>query len=92
MDEVIFEEFKGTGNQELHLDRGLVDRRIFPALNMEKSGTRKEELLYHPDEMHQIHLLRRGMKGQPTLDAMETLISRVKKTKTNAEFLMTVGK
>ena len=92
MDEVIFEEFKGTGNQELHLDRGLVDRRIFPALNMEKSGTRKEELLYHPDEMRQIHLLRRGMKGQPTLDAMETLISRVKKTKTNAEFLMTVGK
>ena len=92
MDEVIFEEFKGTGNQELHLDRGLVDRRIFPALNMEKSGTRKEELLYHPDEMLQIHLLRRGMKGQPTLDAMETLIARVKKTKTNAEFLMTVGK
>ena len=92
MDEVIFEEFKGTGNQELHLDRGLVDRRIFPALNMEKSGTRKEELLYHPDEMRQIHLLRRGMKGQPTLDAMETLIARVKKTKTNAEFLMSVGK
>ena len=91
MDEVIFEEFKGTGNQELHLDRGLVDRRIFPALNMEKSGTRKEELLYHPDEMHKIHLLRRGMKGQPTLDAMETLINRVKKTKTNAEFLMSIS-
>ena len=92
MDEVIFEEFKGTGNQELHLDRGLVDRRIFPALNMEKSGTRKEELLYHPDEMHKIHLLRRGMKGQPTLDAMETLINRVKKTKTNAEFLMSISR
>ena len=52
MDELIFQEFKGTGNQELHLDRGLVERRIFPALNMEKSGTRKEELLYHPDEMN----------------------------------------
>ena len=91
MDEVIFEEFKGTGNQELHLDRGLVDRRIFPAINMEKSGTRKEELLYHPDEMHKIHMLRRGMKGQPTLDAMETLITRVKKTKTNAEFLMSIS-
>ncbi len=91
MDEVIFEEFKGTGNQELHLDRGLVDRRIFPALNMEKSGTRKEELLYHPDEMHKIHLLRRGMKGQPTLDAMETLIGRVKKSKSNAEFLMSIS-
>ncbi len=91
MDEVIFEEFKGTGNQELHLDRGLVDRRIFPALNMEKSGTRKEELLYHPEEMLKIHLLRRGMKGQPTLDAMETLINRVKKTKTNAEFLMSIS-
>jgi transcription termination factor Rho len=91
MDEVIFEEFKGTGNQELHLDRGLVDRRIFPALNMEKSGTRKEELLYHPDELHKIHMLRRGMKGQPTLDAMESLITRVKKTKTNAEFLMSIS-
>jgi transcription termination factor Rho len=91
MDEVIFEEFKGTGNQELHLDRGLVDRRIFPAINMEKSGTRKEELLYHPDEMHKIHMLRRGMKGQPTLDAMETLITRVKKTNTNAEFLMSIS-
>jgi transcription termination factor Rho len=92
MDEVIFEEFKGTGNQELHLDRGLVDRRIFPALNMEKSGTRKEELLYHPEEMQKIHLLRRGMKGQPTLDAMETLITRVKKTNTNAEFLMSISR
>ena len=92
MDEVIFEEFKGTGNQELHLDRGLVDRRIFPALNMEKSGTRKEELLYHPEEMQKIHLLRRGMKGQPTLDAMETLITRVKKTSNNAEFLMSISR
>ena len=83
--------FGSARNQELHLDRGLVDRRIFPALNMEKSGTRKEELLYHPDEMHKIHLLRRGMKGQPTLDAMETLITRVKKTENNAAFLMSIS-
>ena len=57
-----------------------------------KSGTRKEELLYHPEEMQKIHLLRRGMKGQPTLDAMETLITRVKKTNTNAEFLMSISR
>ncbi|NQY32011.1 MAG: transcription termination factor Rho, partial [Coraliomargarita sp.] len=92
MDEVIFEEFKGTGNMELHLDRGLSDKRIFPALNMEKSGTRKEELLYHPDEMQKIYSLRRAMKGIPSVDAMEMLIQRIKKTKTNAEFLMSVSR
>ena len=92
MDEVIFEEFKGTGNMELHLDRGLSDKRIFPALSMEKSGTRKEELLYHPDEMQKIYSLRRAMKGIPSVDAMEMLIQRIKKTKTNAEFLMSVSR
>ncbi|PDH30265.1 MAG: transcription termination factor Rho [Puniceicoccaceae bacterium MED-G30] len=92
MDEVIFEEFKGTGNMELHLDRGLSDKRIFPALNMEKSGTRKEELLYHPDEMNKIYALRRAMKGIPSVDAMEMLIQRIKKTNSNAEFLMSVSK
>lgn len=92
MDEVIFEEFKGTGNMELHLDRGLSDKRIFPALNMEKSGTRKEELLYHPDEMQKIYGLRRAMKGIPSVDAMEMLIQRIKKTNTNAEFLMSVSR
>jgi transcription termination factor Rho len=91
MDEVIFEEFKGTGNMELHLDRGLSDKRIFPALSMDKSGTRKEELLYHPDEMLKIYSLRRAMKGLPSVDAMEMLIQRIKKTKTNAEFLMSVS-
>lgn len=91
MDEVIFEEFKGTGNMELHLDRGLSDKRIFPALSMDKSGTRKEELLYHPDEMLKIYSLRRAMKGLPSIDAMEMLIQRIKKTKTNAEFLMSVS-
>ena len=92
MDEVIFEEFKGTGNMELHLDRALVDKRIFPALSMDKSGTRKEELLYHPDELLKIYSLRRAMKGVPSPDAMEMLIQRVKKTKTNAEFLMTLNR
>jgi len=92
MDEVIFEEFKGTGNMELHLDRGLSDKRIFPALSMEKSGTRKEELLYHPDEMQKIYSLRRAMKGVPSTDAMEMLIQRIKKTRTNAEFLMSVSR
>jgi transcription termination factor Rho len=92
MDEVIFEEFKGTGNMELHLDRELVNKRIFPALNFEKSGTRKEELLYHPHEMEKIYSLRRAMKGVPSTEAMEMLISRIKKTKTNAEFLMAMGR
>ncbi len=78
MDEVIFEEFKGTGNMELHLDRGLSDKRIFPALSMDKSGTRKEELLYHPDEMLKIYSLRRAMKGRPSTDAMVRLIQRIK--------------
>ena len=88
MDEVIFEEFKGTGNMELHLDRALVDKRIYPAINLERSGTRKEELLYHLDEMNKIYSLRRVMKGVPSTEAMEMLIQRVKKTKTNVEFLM----
>ena len=92
MDEVIFEEFKGTGNMELHLDRGLSDKRIYPALSMDKSGTRKEELLYHPDEMQKIYSLRRAMKGVPSTEAMEMLIQRIKKTKTNAEFLMSVAR
>ena len=88
MDEVIFEEFKGTGNMELHLDRALVDKRVFPAINLEQSGTRKEELLYHPDEMNKIYSLRRAMKGVPSPEAMEMLIERVKKTPSNAAFLM----
>jgi len=92
MDEVIFEEFKGTGNMELHLDRGLSDKRIFPALSMDKSGTRKEELLYHPDEILKIYSLRRAMKGLPSTDAMEMLIQRIKKTNTNAEFLLSVSR
>jgi len=88
MDEVIFEEFKGTGNMELCLDRTLVDKRIFPAINMEKSGTRKEELLLHPDELAKVWILRKALKDVPPLEAMELLINRLKKTKSNAEFLM----
>ena len=92
MDEVIFEEFKGTGNMELHLARSLAEKRIFPSLSFEKSGTRKEELLYHPDEMGKIYSLRRAMKGVPSEEAMEMLIKRVKKTSTNVEFLMSLSR
>ncbi len=92
MDEIIFEEFKGTGNMELHLDRDLVNKRIFPAVNIDKSGTRKEELIYHPDELARIYSLRRAMQGVPAADSMEMLITRLKKTKTNAEFLMSLNR
>ena len=92
MDEVIFEEFKGTGNMELHLDRDLVNKRIFPAVNVDKSGTRKEELIYHPEEMKHIYSLRRAMQGVPAAEAMDLLIQRLRKTKTNAEFLMGMNK
>jgi transcription termination factor Rho len=90
MDEVIFEEFKGTGNMEIALDRALVDKRIFPAINIEKSGTRKEEILLHPDELQRIWTLRRALKDVPAVESMELLISRLKKTKSNIEFLMTL--
>lgn len=88
MDEVIFEEFKGTGNMELGLDRNLVDKRIFPSINVERSGTRKEELLLHPDEIQRIWVLRKALNGVPAVEAMELLISRLKKTNSNAEFLL----
>jgi transcription termination factor Rho len=93
MDEVIFEEFKGTGNMEVHLDRALVDRRIFPSINVERSGTRKEELLYHPDELTRIVLLRRALTGVPPVEAMDLLLGKLKKHKSNIEFLlqMSVG-
>ena len=88
MDEVIFEEFKGTGNMEVHLDRGLVDRRIFPSINVERSGTRKEELLYHPDEYSRVVLLRRALTGVPPVEAMELLLGKLKKNRSNIEFLL----
>src|SRR5450631_677210 len=88
MDEVIFEEFKGTGNSEIHLDRKLMERRIFPSINVERSGTRKEELLYHPDEYSRVVLLRRALTGVPPVEAMELLLGKLKKTRSNIEFLL----
>ena len=91
MDEVIFEEFKGTGNMEVHLDRALVDRRIFPSINIERSGTRKEELLYHPDEYNKVVILRRALTGVPPVEAMELVLNKLKKTRSNIEFLLSMG-
>jgi transcription termination factor Rho len=90
MDEVIFEEFKGTGNMELVLDRRLADRRVWPAIDLIKSGTRKEELLYHPDELEKIYLMRQALADLAPLDAMNLLISRLKKTNSNIEFLLSM--
>ncbi len=90
MDEVIFEEFKGTGNMELCLDRAISDKRIFPAINIDKSGTRKEELLLHPDELNRVWILRRAINGVPPVEAMEMILNRLKKTGSNAEFLMSM--
>ncbi len=90
MDEVIFEEFKGTGNMELVLDRRLADRRIYPSIDLIKSGTRKEELLYHPGELEKIYLLRQGIADLTPVDAMNLLLSRLKKTSSNAEFLLSM--
>jgi transcription termination factor Rho len=91
MDEVIFEEFKGTGNMEVHLDRALVDRRIFPSINIERSGTRKEELLYHPDEASRVVILRRALTGVPPVEAMELLLGKLRKTASNIEFLLSMA-
>lgn len=90
MDEVIFEEFKGTGNMELVLDRRLADRRVYPAIDIIKSGTRKEELLYHPDELEKIYLMRQALADLAPLDAMNLLVGRLKKTNSNVEFLLTM--
>jgi transcription termination factor Rho len=90
MDDVIFEEFKGTGNMELCLDRAISDKRIFPAINIDKSGTRKEELLLHPDELTRVWTLRRAINGVPPVEAMEMILNRLKKTGSNAEFLLSM--
>ncbi len=90
MDEVIFEEFKGTGNMELVLDRRLADRRLYPAIDLVKSGTRKEELLYHPNELEKIYLLRQAVADLASVDAMNLLLGRLKKTKHNVEFLLSM--
>jgi transcription termination factor Rho len=90
MDEVIFEEFKGTGNQEIVLDRRLVDRRVWPAIDISQSGTRKEEMLMDPEEHRRVCLLRRVLNDMNPPDAMELIVNRLQKTKTNAEFLMSM--
>jgi transcription termination factor Rho len=87
MDEVIFEEFKGTGNLEIHLDRKLADRRVFPAVDIQKSGTRKEELLLPKDDLNRVWVLRKVLNPLSPVEAMELLISKMSKAKSNAEFL-----
>ncbi len=91
MDDVIFEEFKGTGNQEIVLDRKLVDRRVWPAIDISCSGTRREEMLMDPEEYKRVCVLRRVLNEMNPPDAMELLVSRLQKTKTNAEFLMSMN-
>ncbi|MCF6158615.1 MAG: transcription termination factor Rho [wastewater metagenome] len=91
MDEVIFEEFKGTGNMELHLDRKLADRRLFPAIDITRSGTRKEELIVNPEELKRMWVLRKVLNEMNPIEAMELLKNRLAKSKTNAEFLMTMN-
>ena len=90
MDEVIFEEFKGTGNMELHLDHQLVNKRIWPAIDISRSGTRREELLLHAEELRRVWLMRKVLSDMNPTDAMELLTGQLRKTRTNAEFLMSM--
>jgi transcription termination factor Rho len=91
MDDVIFEEFKGTGNMEINLDRKLVDRRVFPAIDINKSGTRKEELLVPRDELNRIWVLRKVLNPLSPVESMELIIDKLQKTKSNAEFLASMS-
>jgi transcription termination factor Rho len=91
MDEVIFEEFKGTGNMEIHLDRRLVDKRVFPAIDVNRSGTRKEELLLSEYELNRVWILRKVLNPLSSVDSMELLIEKVKETQTNADFLASMN-
>ena len=88
MDDLIFEEFKGTGNMEVHLDRTIADQRIFPAIHVTKSATRREENLYHPDELARVIVLRKQLNELPAVEAMETLVRNLHRTKSNAELLL----
>ena len=87
MDDLIYEEFKGTGNMELHLDRKLADKRIYPSINVTRSGTRQEELLYSKDALQQIYTLRRMLEMVGEDERTETLLERLKRSKDNDEFL-----
>ncbi|MCX7713849.1 MAG: transcription termination factor Rho [Chthoniobacterales bacterium] len=89
MDDLIFEEFKGTGNMELHLDRTIAEQRIFPAIHIMKSGTRREDLLYHPDELQRVSVLRKQLSSLPPAEAMDLLIQNLRNTGSNAELLLT---
>ncbi len=91
MDDVIFEEFKGTGNMEINLDRRLVDKRVFPTIDINRSGTRKDELLLPPDELNRVWVLRKVLSPLSTVEAMELLLGRLSKNKTNAEFLASMS-
>ena len=91
MDDVIFEEFKGTGNMEINLDRRLVDKRVFPTIDINRSGTRKDELLLPADELNRIWVLRKVLSPLSTTEAMELLLGRLSKTKSNAEFLASMS-
>jgi transcription termination factor Rho len=91
MDEVIFEEFKGTGNMEINLDRRLVDKRVYPAIDLERSGTRKEELLMAEDELNKVWLLRKALSSLNPVEAMELIIEKIKKTKKNSDFLKSLN-
>jgi transcription termination factor Rho len=92
MDEVIFEEFKGTGNMELQLDRNLFQKRIYPAIDIKRSNTRKEDLLMDPEELKRVWILRKVLNELPSDESMQLLIEKLSKTKTNAEFLMSMNK
>ncbi len=92
MDDVIFEEFKGTGNCEIHLDRKLVDKRVFPAIDINKSGTRKEELLMPADELRRVWVLRKVLNPLSAVESMELLLDKLSKTKANADFLNAMSK
>jgi transcription termination factor Rho len=91
MDEVIFEEFKGTGNMELHLDRRLVDKRVWPAIDVNRSGTRKEELLMEEEELRRMYILRKVLSDMHPVEAMELLVNRMSRTKSNGEFLQSMN-
>jgi transcription termination factor Rho len=86
MDEVIYEEFKGTGNMEVHLERRLAEKRVYPAININRSGTRREELLIKPDLLQKIWILRKLLHDMDEIQAMEFLLDKVRQTKNNAEF------
>jgi transcription termination factor Rho len=92
MDDIIFEEFKGTGNMEIHLDRKLTDKRVFPSIDVQKSGTRKEELLISKEDLNRIWVLRKVLSPLSPVEAMELLLDKMSKTKSNADFLASMQK